>query len=193
MKPPRTGSGFKIAFIGPCGSGKTSIIDRFHEGDYSAETESTIGASFISHDVQTDTGTISLAIWDTAGQERYKSLVPMYCRNAVALVVVYDTSAMESFNESKMWCERFRSSDDSIRQEVYFIGNKIDLEPAVDEGMARDYAESVHAHYHLTSAKTGQGITALFHAIAERIVASKSATVTTVPVDKQNSRNDSCC
>ena len=35
---------------------------------------------------------IKFEIWDTAGQERFRSLSPMYYRNAQAAVVVYDVT-----------------------------------------------------------------------------------------------------
>lgn len=60
--------------------------------------ESTIGAAFLTQTISLDdTTTVKFEIWDTAGQERYKSLAPMYYRNANCAVVVYDiTQAVRS-------------------------------------------------------------------------------------------------
>jgi Ras-related protein Rab-5C len=53
--------------------------------------ESTIGAAFLTQTISLDDSTtVKFEIWDTAGQERYKSLAPMYYRNANCAVVVYD-------------------------------------------------------------------------------------------------------
>lgn len=53
--------------------------------------ESTIGAAFLTQTISLDEATtVKFEIWDTAGQERYKSLAPMYYRNANCAVVVYD-------------------------------------------------------------------------------------------------------
>ena len=53
--------------------------------------ESTIGAAFLTQTIALDEATtVKFEIWDTAGQERYKSLAPMYYRNANCAVVVYD-------------------------------------------------------------------------------------------------------
>ena len=53
--------------------------------------ESTIGAAFLTQTIALDDATtVKFEIWDTAGQERYKSLAPMYYRNANCAVVVYD-------------------------------------------------------------------------------------------------------
>ncbi|KAL8987121.1 MAG: hypothetical protein Q9177_003640, partial [Variospora cf. flavescens] len=63
-----------------------SSLDQFD--DY---RESTIGAAFLTQTISLDDSTtVKFEIWDTAGQERYKSLAPMYYRNANCAVVVYD-------------------------------------------------------------------------------------------------------
>ena len=68
-----------------------------HFDDY---RESTIGAAFLTQTISLDdTTTVKFEIWDTAGQERYKSLAPMYYRNANCAVVVYDiTQAVRDFS-----------------------------------------------------------------------------------------------
>jgi Ras-related protein Rab-5C len=60
--------------------------------------ESTIGAAFLTQTISLDENTtVKFEIWDTAGQERYKSLAPMYYRNANCAVVVYDITQAVSF------------------------------------------------------------------------------------------------
>lgn len=66
--------------------GLTELQDQFD-----SFRESTIGAAFLTQTISLDeTTTVKFEIWDTAGQERYKSLAPMYYRNANCAVVVYD-------------------------------------------------------------------------------------------------------
>jgi Ras-related protein Rab-5C len=70
-------------------------LDQDQFDDY---RESTIGAAFLTQTISLDESTtVKFEIWDTAGQERYKSLAPMYYRNANCAVVVYDiTQAVRS-------------------------------------------------------------------------------------------------
>lgn len=64
---------------------------RFVKDQFDDYRESTIGAAFLTQTIALDENTtVKFEIWDTAGQERYKSLAPMYYRNANCAVVVYD-------------------------------------------------------------------------------------------------------
>ncbi len=70
---------------------QSSIVLRFVKDQFDSYRESTIGAAFLTQTISLDeTTTVKFEIWDTAGQERYKSLAPMYYRNANCAVVVYD-------------------------------------------------------------------------------------------------------
>ena len=77
---------------------QSSLVLRFVKDQFDDYRESTIGAAFLTQTVSLDDNTtVKFEIWDTAGQERYKSLAPMYYRNAHCAVVVYDiTQAVRS-------------------------------------------------------------------------------------------------
>jgi len=82
---------FKLVLLGESAVGKSSIVLRFVKDQFDSFRESTIGAAFLTQTISLDeTTTVKFEIWDTAGQERYKSLAPMYYRNANCAVVVYD-------------------------------------------------------------------------------------------------------
>ena len=82
---------FKLVLLGESAVGKSSIVLRFVKDQFDSYRESTIGAAFLTQTISLDENTtVKFEIWDTAGQERYKSLAPMYYRNANCAVVVYD-------------------------------------------------------------------------------------------------------
>ena len=102
--------------------------------------EATIGGAFFSKYVKvgiTNTSDLSepvtpveidikLDIWDTAGAERYRSITPMYYRNARAAVVVYDISDAKTFDRAKTWVSDLRERVD-LDTVIAFVGNKVDL------------------------------------------------------------------
>ena len=51
-----------------------------------------ISASFCSRALDIKGKKVVFQIWDTAGQERFRSLVPMYLRDAEVALVAYDIS-----------------------------------------------------------------------------------------------------
>ncbi|KAK9213913.1 hypothetical protein WN944_005899 [Citrus x changshan-huyou] len=76
--------------------------------------------------VELDGKTIKLQIWDTAGQERFRTITSSYYRGAHGIIIVYDVTGMESFNNVKQWLNEIdRYENDSVCK--LLVGNKCDL------------------------------------------------------------------
>jgi small GTP-binding protein len=163
------GTELKIVVIGSCSVGKTCIIERATSGSYEGEgmTAPTLGASYTSKTVTFGNKDVHLQIWDTAGQERYRTITPMYFRNAAVGFIVYAISDRESFNEIDGWLNSF--SENTEDAAVILVGNKCDLEDERDvttqEGAEK--AILVSAAFTEVSAKTGLGIEELFAMVPE--------------------------
>lgn len=64
--------------------------------------------------------------WDTAGQERFRTITSSYYRGAHGIIVVYDCTDQESFNNVKQWLEEIeRYACESVNK--LLVGNKCDL------------------------------------------------------------------
>jgi Ras-related protein Rab-22 len=69
-----------------------------------------------------------LNVWEPTGQEKFAGLVPLYSREADALVYVYDVTNDMLFDHLKMWIGIVEGTTAAVPG--FVVGNKID---ALDE------------------------------------------------------------
>ena len=163
---------YKLIFLGDQGTGKSSILNRFVDDKFDETYQATIGLDFQSKNIQIDNQDIHLLLYDTAGQEKFRSLIPMYTREANIIILVYDISRKESFTHIPNWINELTNVNfDNII--FALVGNKIDLndkrEISFEEG--EKFAKDNNFIFQEVSAKTGENFPELFYnKIFEQII-----------------------
>ena len=153
----------KLIVVGNQGTGKSSILNRFVNETFDENYQATIGLDFHSKNITIHDQDVRLIIYDTAGQEKFRSLIPMYIREAQIILFIYDISDKDSFDSIPKWIQQV---NDVINKEVVFvlIGNKLDLESnrkvTFEEG--KKLAEKSNYVFQEVSAKTGENFEKLF-------------------------------
>ena len=154
---------FKLIFLGDQYVGKSSILNRFYQDKFEADYQATIGLDFHSKNIDINGTPVRLLLYDTAGQEKFKSLIPMYIRDAQIILVVYDITNKESFLHTEHWVNETK---DLKKEGAIFalVGNKSDLNDSrqVSKTEAENFANEKGFLFHEVSAKTGEEIEELF-------------------------------
>ena len=160
----------KITLIGDSGAGKTCIINRYIKNDFFSNKVSTMGVSCSNKLVKEDNKLLRLDLWDTAGQEQYRSLGRHFYKDSYVIILVYDITNRESFENLKIvWYKDLLKYNEKYTI-LAVVGNKNDLyeiRQIEDEG--KNFAKSIGAIFQYTSAKNSSGIKELFNKIGEKI------------------------
>ena len=184
----------KVVIIGDSCTGKSSIAIRYVNNKFINLQENTIGAAFLQKDIFTNWGKITYEIWDTAGQERYKSLTPMYYRNAKVAIIVFDLTNETSFYNSLNWIKEINEKCDDII--TVLVGNKCDLDNQINKELIQETIKSYNISYYETSAKENYNISNLFNDISLNF---KKINNNYSPVEIKSNNNDyykkinNCC
>uniref|UniRef100_A0A8B9CKT3 Ras-related protein Rab-12 n=1 Tax=Anser brachyrhynchus TaxID=132585 RepID=A0A8B9CKT3_9AVES len=128
----------QVIIIGSRGVGKTSLMERFTDDTFCEACKSTVGVDFKIKTVELRGKKIRLQIWDTAGQERFNSITSAYYRSAKGIILVYDITKKETFDDLPKWMkmiDKYASED----AELLLVGNKLDCE--VDREISRQQGE----------------------------------------------------
>uniref|UniRef100_A0A8C6NV24 Ras-related protein Rab-12 n=1 Tax=Nothobranchius furzeri TaxID=105023 RepID=A0A8C6NV24_NOTFU len=143
--PPRPAD-FKlqIIIIGSRGVGKTSLMERYTDDTFCEACKSTVGVDFKIKTVELREKKIRLQIWDTAGQERFNSITSAYYRGAKGIVLVYDITKQETFDDLPKWMKMIDKYA-SEEAELLLVGNKLDCE--ADRVVSRQQGERVSSKH----------------------------------------------
>ena len=155
---------------------------------------STTGASYSTKLLKIDNDNkIKFQIWDTAGQERFRSLAKIFYQNAVAVVLVYDITVRETFEQLKeYWIKEIEENapSDII---LAIAANKSDnyQNELVDVNEGKDLARNLNAIFKSTSALNSKGIDELFLSIGQKFLDPSYVVNISTSLPKSESMNNS--
>ncbi|KAF8976318.1 hypothetical protein BGZ46_008359 [Entomortierella lignicola] len=167
----------KLLLIGSSGTGKSSLLMRFVDGVFLApdEISATIGVDFKVKVIDVEGKKYKLTIWDTAGQERFRTLTSSYYRGAQGVILVYDVSNRDSFNDLQTWfneLDTYCSSKEVVRM---IVGNKVDKESReVSKQEGQELARKLQTLFVECSAKTRLGVQQAFDELVQQIIDTPS-------------------
>ncbi|KAH9619469.1 hypothetical protein KSS87_019748 [Heliosperma pusillum] len=171
----------KVIVLGDSGVGKTSLMNQYVHKKFSQQYKATIGADFLTKELQIDDKLVTLQIWDTAGQERFQSLGVAFYRGADCCVLVYDVNVMKSFDNLDTWHGEFLKQANPPDPKAFpfiLLGNKIDIDGGnsrvVSDKKAKDWCSSKgNIPYFETSAKEDIKVDDAFYCIAKAALANE--------------------
>ena len=162
----------KILVIGDAGSGKSSLVSRYIDGEYNDTYFNTIGVDFKTKIFEKNGKKIKMNIWDTAGQEKFKSLVLSYFRNSDIIILVFDLTNNISFKNIDKWYSDIECFCKNGNLKLYLVGTKADVgkdKYIVDSVSIQEKCLEYNMKYFETSAKKNFNLTELFSDISEEI------------------------
>ena len=157
----------KLILLGDSGVGKTSIVRRWITNTFYENQSPTIGSAYVRTTFRFRDEEKEVQVWDTAGEERFRSMAPMYSKDAFAAVIVFSLLSKSSLENIPFWIDALNDKDNTP---IILIGNKFDFETGIEvtPQEAISFASRFHCDYFATSALTGHGVSEAFESLLNK-------------------------
>ena len=141
----------KVALVGECRVGKTSIINQLVKNSFNGSYQTTLGIDYNQYEVKIkDTNyTVQFHILDFSGFSIFRDMINNAIKDVNFILYVYDSTNLESFQAIKLW--KLSLSEMDLKPNVieYLVGNKNELpEKVVTDKVS---VESVAKKYNFKS------------------------------------------
>ena len=153
--------------------GKTSLLNQYVKNQFSLQYKATVGADFLTKQIQKGENIINLQLWDTAGSEKYHSITSGFYRNSETCVLVFDLTNSSSFENVEVWRKEFLENLNPPEGDKYpfvLLGNKNDLKDikqVKDEDIQQYCSSHNNMPYFSVSAQTSENVDEAFIKVAD--------------------------
>ncbi|KAH3767170.1 Rab8 family GTPase [Pelomyxa schiedti] len=161
----------ELMVVGESGAGKTAIVTCYIAGKPSSTVTLTPdGEGFHAKTVKIGKSNVVVKTWDSAGEEKFALVTLSIFKKCKGFFIVFDLSDHYSFECVTQWQKQIERFNLDPSSQVFIVGNKKDLKPAVTRQQAEDYAASINATYWETSAVSGENIDTMFETMVENVL-----------------------
>ena len=203
----------KVTMVGNVGVGKTCIVKRLVKNEYDESGKSTVGANYSKYEIYLDNKKIILDIWDTAGQEKFRSMGRHFYKNSNIIVIVYDITKKESFDDIKtFWYDNIKENAEKYKV-IGIVGNKYDLfdkegVEIIDDNVVKEFVDKIKSDEDSkiismnVSALNGYNIKMLFNDLVKQYLEKEFNILiqnnilekgNTVNLGKNKEKKNKCC
>ena len=149
----------KIIILGSTEVGKTSILNRYFQNEFSQNLLSTVGIDFKTKFFKFDDEKVKINYIDTAGQEKFRAISVNYLKGTNGVILVFDITQRNTFDLIQGWIDDINQNINTNIGKI-LLGNKKDLEHQREVSLedAEQLANEIGCKYIEGSAKTGENI-----------------------------------
>lgn len=156
----------KVVVLGHFGVGKTSLIRRFVENNFSEHYTVSIGVHILKKVVEiAPNKSVSLILWDLEGTDDLNHIRESYLLGTHGIIYVFDVARPTTFQNIHQDLSILEKKAHGVP--VKIVGNKVDL---VELSEVTEILETNKISFdYLTSAKTGVEVNQLFEQLAKML------------------------
>ncbi|XP_027343884.1 septum-promoting GTP-binding protein 1-like [Abrus precatorius] len=164
----------KISLLGDCDIGKTSFVIKYVGDEQEKRSLQMKGLNLMDKTLFVQGARISFSIWDVAGDTGSLHQIPMACKDAAAILIMFDLTSRRTLNSVVGWYSEARKWNQSAIP--ILIGTKFDdfvrLPPDLQWTIvtqARAYARAMKATLFFSSATHNINVNKIFKFIMAKL------------------------
>lgn len=164
----------KVSLLGDCQIGKTSFVIKYVGDEQEKKCLEMVGLNLMDKTLLVQGARISFSIWDVGGDQTSQAHVPIACKDAVAILFMFDLTSRCTLNSVMGWYSQARKWNQTAIP--ILIGTKFDdfvrLPPDLQWTIvtqARAYARAMKATLFFSSATHNINVNKIFKFITAKL------------------------
>ncbi len=170
---------FKILLLGDATVGKSSLIQRYINNEYSQTYITTIGIEQNRKTLNVNNVQVKLVIWDTAGQEKFRAINKQFYKGTDCVILAFDLNNKKTIININYWMGQLYQENKIENIGIVLVGTKKDLlndgkDDKVEKSEINDAIERYKIKFFETSSKTGENVKEVFNYLVKLTLSKKN-------------------